>query len=202
MAAAVSFAERIHRIEATVASNLFLGLTNSIVLVISFLIAVLRHWKRTQRLLEALPIATVRPAELVTMFGAILFRKYASERRAKTRALRPSQSLSKLMAAIFVVGACFGLAIMGRRSYCAYRKAEQHAQQVGVYQLFQGRGWGVFNFLIRPVADTWNREDLEYLQAMERYHERMSQRYYDLALHPWRAASPDPPAPKLRFHTF
>jgi len=107
--------------------------------------------------------------------------------------------LWQLIAAILVLGALLELVIVARRAFHAYQKAEEHANSAESYRSFQDPG-SLVSFWVRLFGGRpWDPWVLKHFRAMERYHERMSQKYYDVARHPWRSVSPDPPEPKWVF---
>jgi hypothetical protein len=109
-------------------------------------------------------------------------------------------SLWKLMAAILVFGTLLDVVVMGRRAIHAYKKAEHHGDKVSLYRLFQGRDDSTLGPLLNFMGGVWTPEQLEYLRTVESYHDRMREKYHDVASHPWRSVSPDPPPPELKFH--
>jgi hypothetical protein len=100
------------------------------------------------------------------------------------------------MAAILVLGALLELGIEAWRAFHAYEKARYHAHSASSYRSMQERG-SLSNFLPRLLGLHWDPWMLDYFRAMESYHERISQKYYGVACHPWRSVSSDPPEPSL-----
>ena len=87
------------------------------------------------------------------------------------------------MVAILILGTLFESVIVARRSSWAYRKAIDHGIRMDVCQ--------------RILRVPGSRPFDDYCQATLRYHERMRQQYYELALHPRRSAIDEPPKPKI-----
>ena len=109
------------------------------------------------------------------------------------RRIRFRLRLWQVMVAIGALGALFESGILARHASYAYRKAEDHTISAATHnsepdllRLFTGK----------PV-DPWF---LAYSEAEERFHEQMSQKYFDVARHPWRPVFPDPPEPVLTEH--
>jgi hypothetical protein len=120
-------------------------------------------------------------------FGPIAFRFHPVRLRMR---------LWHCMAAILVLGALLELGMEGRRAFHAYEKARYHAHSASAYRSMQERG-SLSNFLPGLLGLHWDPWMLDYFRAMESYHERISQKYYGVACHPWRSVSPDPPEPSL-----
>jgi hypothetical protein len=103
-----------------------------------------------------------------------------------------------LMGAILVAGTLSAIGIMTERAFHAREKAKDHAIQAEACRFALGREkvdlW-LFKVDSAPVDGLPGL--VAYYESLERYHAAMSQKYYDVASHPWRALSPDPPEPKM-----
>jgi hypothetical protein len=139
----------------------------------------------------------------ITVFGAlVLAGRYAKGPfRYGLRPIRIRLSLWKLMAVILVCGALIDVVVVARRAIHASKKAENHAHKVSLYQLLQGRDKSWLGLWVGSFDGCWTPEQFEYLRTMERYHDRMREKYYDDARHPWRSASPEPLRPEPEFQT-
>ena len=124
------------------------------------------------------------------VFGAFVYltrRRLPHLRLGLTR-FRLRLRLWQLMTAIVVLGLFFELVILASISFRACRRAEDHARD----------RW-TMDFLVSStsggLSDSWITK---YYRESGRYHQRMSEKYYDIARHPWRSVSPDPPEPTLQ----
>src|SRR5262249_9765167 len=73
-----------------------------------------------------------------------------------------------------------------------------HAMHAQVYRWILGREeaelW-FFKFDARPLPMLPGLA--EYYQSLERHHAGLYQKYDEVARHPWRLVSPDPPEPEM-----
>jgi hypothetical protein len=120
---------------------------------------------------------------------------------APKRASRPFRLRARiwqLMAAVLVVGTALELVIMTRRAYHAYNKTEEHAREASSCRRMLGREKidALFFKIDSPSLDG-PPGLVEYFRSLESYHEGLRQKYRDIARHPWRSVSPDPPEPKM-----
>jgi hypothetical protein len=120
---------------------------------------------------------------------------------APKRARRPFRvrvRIWQLMVAVLVVGAVFEFAIMARQAHHAHKRAVDHAREAWGCRWLLGReedGSWFFKFKAPPLDGIPGL--VEYFQSLERHHEALSQKYHDIARHPWSIVSGDPPEPKM-----
>jgi hypothetical protein len=142
-------------------------------------------------------VAMAIPAFAIAAIPFAVHKCALAPRRAK-RPFRLRVRIWQLMAAVVVVATALGVMIMTQRAYHAHRKAEKHAMVASAYRSTLGQPKQDFGLSKSeaPFLDALASLD-GYFESLERYHEGLRQKYHDLAWHPWRSVSPDPPEPKM-----
>jgi hypothetical protein len=128
-------------------------------------------------------VAAAIPAFMIVAIPFAVQKCTQAPKRVK-RPLRLRLRIWQLMAAVLVVGIGVELVILSRRAFDARQKAQEHAMEASTCRWMLGR--------TNPLPGT-----LAYYQSLERYHERLYQKYDDIVRHPWRSDSPDAPEPKM-----
>jgi hypothetical protein len=114
------------------------------------------------------------------------------------RPIRLRLRLWQFMVAIFALGALFESVVLVRHAAYAYNKAVDHANEASDYRSLQKLSWLLSADSDLVAGKTSTASLVKYYQAKEGYHERMSQKYFYLARHPWSSMSPDPPEVDLK----
>jgi hypothetical protein len=145
----------------------------------------------SQLIVAAVVVVVVYVITFAAVFGTFVF---LTRRRLPLLRSRFNPSLLRVrlwqfMAAIVVFGLSLELVILAETSFRAIRKAEDHA----------GRQWGT-GFLASSASsgrpgDRSGAWVTDYYRELGRYHQQMSEKYYDVARHPWRPVASDPPEP-------
>ena len=138
---------------------------------------------------------------LVTLSVAAVFGKpclspwYSWRRRHPLSRVR----IRTLMAVVAAFAAFLALGVFADRAFHAYRTARSHAYSAQAYRWLRGLDseFAVFGFLRFPGSDVWTPEELEYLRAIERYHQGLTQKYDSAACHPWLSVPTDPAEPHM-----
>jgi hypothetical protein len=136
----------------------------------------------------------------IAVFGifAIFVKRARPPLRNYFRPFRLRLRLWQFMAAILMVGALLEAAILARRTYDAYQKAEYHSFNASVYRSFRDPRSFV-NFCDELAGPGPHYPVLlSHFRRLEGYHEQMRQKYRDIARHPWRTVSADPPEPESK----
>jgi hypothetical protein len=147
----------------------------------------------SQLIVAAVVVVVVYVLTLAVVFGTFVF--LTTRRLPHLRScFNPSRlrvRLWQFMAAIVVFGLSLELVILAETSFCAVRKAEDHAgRQWGAGLL----AWSASSGLPGDRSGSWLTD---YYRELGRYHQQMSEKYYDVARHPWRPVAPDPPEPSF-----
>jgi hypothetical protein len=151
----------------------------------------------TDLLVAVIAIVIAYVIAFAVAFGTLVF--LTRRRRPRIRLffypLGLRVRLWQFMAAILVFGLSLHLVILAAASFRACRKAEAHTSSASSFR------WIADYVLLgtsgNPAAgrsDSWVDE---HFRELVLYHQRMSEKYYDAARHPWRHVPPDPPAPTL-----
>jgi hypothetical protein len=133
----------------------------------------------------------------VTLAVAIVFEVRGPSLWRVLRRHRPRSRLRTLMVAVAAFAGFVALFIYAGRAFHANRTARSQAESAAVYRWLQGLDSELPGILIpRNPSDIWSPMQLQHLRAMERYHQGLSQKYYNATYRPWLAMPPDPPEPQ------
>jgi hypothetical protein len=120
---------------------------------------------------------------------------------APKRARRPFRvriRIWQLMVAVLLVGTALELVIMIGRAYHAHNKAEEHAREASNSRWWLGREKSGFWIFATKAPSLDGLPGLvTYYESLERHHDELRRKYQDIAGHPWRSLTPDPPEPKM-----
>jgi hypothetical protein len=153
----------------------------------------LSHFSISRLIVAAVVVVGVYVITFAVVFGTFVFlaRRRLPQLRLRFNPFRVRVRLWQFMAAIVVFGLSLQLVILAETSFRAIRKAEDHAgSQSGAGFLASSASSG----LPGDRSGSWLTE---YYREVGRYHQEMSEKYYDVARHPWRPVAPDPPEPTL-----
>jgi hypothetical protein len=146
----------------------------------------------SQLIVAAVVVVVVYVITFAVVFGTFVFltRRRLPLLRSRFNPSHLRVRLWQFMAAIVVFGLSLELVILAETSFRAIRKAEDHA----------GRQRGTDFFLASSASsgcpgDRSGAWVTDYYRELGRYHQQMSEKYYDVARHPWRPVASDPPEP-------